>query len=316
MRHFAVREIATLLNVIFAVAFCCGAAETEAAEPLAVSEVAAGLFVYEAPYRLAAPSNLGAIGNIGFIVGREAVAVIDTGGSFETGERLLAAIRARTQLPIRWVINTHFHPDHVLGNAAFLGEGAKFVGHRNLRDALAQRAQTYLDANRRLIGEAGFQGTRIVLPDVAVDDRMTVDLGGRILELEAHGTAHTNADLTVMDVETRTWWLADLLFVRHLPAIDGSLKGWLATMEKAKKRAVDRVVPGHGPASVAWPAALAPQERYLTRLRDEIRVMVGDGTSLAEAARRAGLSERDAWELFDDFNARNATAAYHELEWE
>lgn len=306
-----------LLGTVVGVVAASNARAAEgAAEPLPVQEVAPGIFVYQAPYQLAAPINGGAIGNAGFIVGREAVAVVDTGGSAKVGARLLAAVRARTALPIRFVINTHFHPDHVLGDAAFVGLGAKFVGHKNLATALAARAAVYLEANKRLIGEADFAGTTVVPPDVAVDGTMTVDLGDRVLELEAHPTAHTNADLTVFDRATRTWWLADLLFVRHVPALDGSLRGWLAVMDKAKQRACDRVVPGHGPASVAWPAALAPQERYLARMRDEIRAKIRDGVSLAEAARSSGMREKDAWDLFEDFNARNATAAYHELEWE
>ncbi len=73
---------------------------------------------------------------------------------------------------------------------------------------------------------------------------------------------------------------------------------------------------GHGPASLTWPEAIAPQERYLERLRADLRRMIAAGRPISAAAAEAGLSERDAWALFEDFNGRNATAGFKELEWE
>lgn len=283
-------------------------------EPFPVEEVAPGVFVYKAPVALAAPDNIGAIANLGFVVGSEAVAVIDSGGSLAAGQRLLAAVRAKTTLPIRYVINTHVHPDHVLGNGAFAGEGAFFVGHRNLAEALASRASTYLEANRALVGPA-FAGTRVVPPTVLVDTSMNLDLGGRRLRLEAWPTAHTNSDLTVLDEATQTWFLGDLLFVRHVPALDGRLKGWIATLRQLRARTAARVVPGHGPASVSWPEAARPIERYLSRLEADVDTMVRQGRPMQEAA-QAVRSEADRWALFDAFNARNGIVAFHELEWE
>jgi quinoprotein relay system zinc metallohydrolase 2 len=292
------------------------AAERDAVEPLPTQEIAEGVHVYQAPYALARPANEGAIANLAFIIGRDGVAVIDTGGSLRAGRRLLAAVRAKTGLPIRYVVNTHTHPDHVLGNAAFQAEGARFVGHHKLARALAARAETYREAARRELGEAAFAGTTLVLPDLSVESVVSLDLGDRRLDLEAHPTAHTDNDLTVFDHRTGTWFLGDLLFMGHVPALDGRLKGWLALMERARQRSVARVVPGHGPASAPWPEALAAQERYLRSLEAGIREALNAGRSMTEVASGIGLSEQGAWALFDAFHARNSVAAYKELEWE
>ena len=255
--------------------------------PLPVSEVAAGVFVYQAPYTLARPTNGGAIANAGFIIGRDGVAVIDSEGSLSAGRRLLAAVRARTGLPVRYVINTHVHPDHILGNAAFLDEGAVVVGHRNLPEALAARGERYLAANRDLIGEAAFAGTRIVPPGQLVADRLVLDLGARPLVLEAWPTAHSNTDLTVYDETSGTWFLGDLLFAGHVPALDGQLAGWLKVIDRLQQRRATRAVPGHGPAYLPWPAALAPMQNYLTALQRQVRQMIGTGTTLQQAAAAA-----------------------------
>lgn len=305
-----------ILALLLLLAVAPAAGGEAAVEPFPVTEIAAGVFVHAGPYELATPANLDAISNAGFIVGRDGVAVIDTSGSYRAGRRLLAAIRARTSLPIRYVIDTHVHPDHLLGNAAFLETGARFVGHKTLPDALAARAETYLAATKALIGDDAFAGTRIVVPTLLVEGRMTLDLGDRPIELEAWPTGHTNSDLTVLDRRTGTWFLGDILFAGHVPALDGSLKGWLADIAEARTRPAARVVPGHGPAVMAWPDAAVPMQRYLERLRDDVRAMIRDGRTIQDAAREAARSEAGNWALFDDFNARNATAAFHELEWE
>ena len=300
-------------------AFADGAATSAPAgtvAPLAVTEVAPGVFVHEAPFALIAPDNRGDIANLGFIVGDDAVAVIDTGGSVATGAALLAAVRAHTDKPVRYVVNTHVHPDHLAGNAAFAGEGAKIVGHHKLARALGARAPFYREQADRQLAPADAAESRFLPPDIGVEGTMRLDLGGRELVLEAHPTAHTDADLSVLDVETGTWFLGDLLFAGHLPSLDGSLTGWLAEMDRLADRPVARVVPGHGPRSMAWPDALVPQRRYLARIAADVRALIAEGRSISAAAETAGMSERDAWALFDTFNPHNATAAFQELEWE
>ena len=281
-----------------------------------VTEVAPGVFVHQGRYEVQSPDNRGDISNASFVVGSEAVAVIDTSGSAVLGQELRDAIRAVTDKPIRYVINTHMHPDHVLGNAAFKQDSPTFVGHYKLARALGTRASSYIIANKQMLGETAFEGTEIVLPTLAIKEPTTLDLGDRTLLLEPQATAHTDNDLIVTDTKTNTLFLGDLLFSVHVPTIDGSIKGWLALLDEMGQRKAARVVPGHGPKTMELPQALEPEQRYLSAIATDVRRQIKEGKTLAEATRTAGFSEKDAWKLFDQYHVRNVTAAFAELEWE
>jgi quinoprotein relay system zinc metallohydrolase 2 len=282
---------------------------------LPLIEIAPGVFVHNGLQEDASPANDDAIANIGFIIGNNAVAVIDPGGSYREGTELRAAIRARTALPIRYVIMTHVHPDHIFGAAAFRQDHTVFVGHAMLPGALAQRGAYYLRRLHEALGDEA-NGSEIVPPTLLVSSRLDLDLGGRRLVLWAHGPAHTDSDLTIFDEKTETFWLADLLFVDRIPVIDGSLVGWLDELRQVTAIPAARAVPGHGPISVAWPQAAEPERRYLEAVARDTRAAIKAGMDIADAYHHVAQSERGHWLLFDDYHARNVTASYKELEWE
>lgn len=282
--------------------------------PFPVTEVASGIFVRQGAYQDATAENDDAIANIGFIVGAAAVAIIDPGGSRDDGERLRATVQAKTDRPIRYVVMTHAHPDHIFGGVAFLPDHPVFVGHARLAGVLVERGEYY---RRRLVETLGADRVGdYEMPTQLVAEEAELDLGGRILDLQAHGAAHTDNDLSILDRQTGTLWAADLLFVDRIPAIDGSLTGWLKELAALKTLPATRAVPGHGPPVVPWPAAAADEERYFNTLASEIRALLAKGGDIETAVATVGLGERGRWRLFDDYNGRNVTVAFKELEWE
>lgn len=288
--------------------------QTRADETFKSDEVAPGIHFRRGIDEDATATNNDAIANIGFIIGRDAVAVMDPGGSLIDGQRLRATIHKTTHLPIRYVILSHVHPDHIFGAGAFVEDKPQFVGHALLPNALAQRGEFYRGNLDRILGPG--KAGPVVQPTLLIKEQTTIDLGERVLKVTAHGIAHTDCDLSVLDEKTSTIMLSDLLFVQRVPSLDGSLKGWLAQLGELKTLGARRAVPGHGPTGVNWPSATRDLERYLGILLSETRQAIAKGVDIGQAAKTVALSERGKWKLFDDYNGHNVTRAYKELEWD
>ncbi|HEV8389823.1 MAG TPA: quinoprotein relay system zinc metallohydrolase 2 [Dongiaceae bacterium] len=295
-------------------ACCLPLRRARAAASFMLREIAPGIHVRRGVDEEASPGNADAIANAGFIIGAESVLVFDPGGSLADGAALRDAIRALTPLPIRHVVMSHAHPDHIFGAGAFLDDKPAFVGHARLGAALATRGDYYRERLEAVLG-AGAAGPA-VMPTLEVADRLELDLGGRTVRLTAHPPAHTDNDLTLLDMAGGTLFCGDLLFVGRVPALDGSILGWLKELDTLKAAGGAQTVPGHGPERVDWPAGAADLERYLRTLVQETRQAVKDNIGIAAAVDRVAQSERGRWTLFEEYNGRNVTQAHKELEWE
>ena len=280
-----------------------------------IGEISPGNYVHYGSFDERSPQNLGDNANIGFIVGEKCVVAVDAGGSLPVGRALRQAIRRVTPLPVCYVVLTHVHPDHFFGAAAFLDDHPQFIAHENYPAQLAARSRSYLSSLQRDLGAAA-AGSEVVRPTLLVAKRLELDLGGRAVVVRAWPPAHTDNDLTVFDMPTRTLWVSDLLFVGHTPVIDGTITGFLAVMDDLRNIAADHYVPGHGRSNLPWPQPLDAQQCYFKVILEETRAAIRSRKTIQQATDEVGLSEAGNWAAFDMFHRRNVTAAYAELEWE
>lgn len=293
----------------------CGATVAAMAEPLEFKEAAPGFYIHVGHVAVPDGGNRGDTSNIVFVIGDDTVAVVDAGGSRTVGQGVLEAIREVTSKPVGWLILTHMHPDHTAGSGPLVEAGARVIAHSGFEASMAPRRDFYRDLEVRR-QSASPDEFFFPEPDEVVNGERIIDLGDRRLLLKAWPVAHTANDLTVLDEASGILAAGDLVFVDHVPTLDGSLKGWIAALPGLAAVPAGRVVPGHGPAPQPWPDALNGEARYLAALARDIRAQLAAGGSIGAAQTGAAASERGEWALFDAYNGQNVSAAFTELEWE
>ena len=293
------------------------------AVPLVLDLVSPGVYTFQGNIAEFSRENRGLISNFSFIEGTDCIAVIDTGGSLNVGKSFISAIRKISNKPVCYVINTHAHPDHTGGNKAFaqLSPPPEFIAHKNFAPAYANRFNTYNKRLLELLGEKNalqpYSATK------EVDDFLQLDLGERKLTLTAWETAHTNHDLTVFDHTSRTLIAGDLLFVKHIPVIDGSLNGWIKVTQQlinsfeksSNEHYVESIIPGHGPLQNDV-GGLQIQLNFLAALKRAVKEALRDNISLQTAMKTIDFESASFWDNSADYLKRNISAAYAELEWE
>ncbi|MCG8378788.1 MAG: quinoprotein relay system zinc metallohydrolase 2 [Proteobacteria bacterium] len=296
-------------------ALSCKTAASDATDDFNLVNVDEGIYAHIGRHLSIEDEQRDDIANIGFIIGDNCVAVVDTGGSIAVGKKLLKAIRSITEKPVCYVINTHIHYDHLLGNKVFVSKNTTFVGHKELAAAVEHNRQFFLDQFKSELGDNP-DPSAIIAPTKLVADKEELDLGDRTLTLISYPISHSHNDLVVLDNKTKTLWSGDLIFRERVPSLTGSLKGWVKVMGELQKLEVNKVIPGHGSIADSIPEAIKQQQAYLKLLLDETRKAVAEGLFVNDAMQTIDKDNRLNWLLHEYQHPTNVSRAFSELEWE
>lgn len=300
--------------MLFAVA--CGLAVPLAAAgspSLPVTRVAHDLYVIPGVVADASEANRGRVANTGFIVARDGVIVIDSGANHSHGEAILAAVARVTDKPVKLLINTHPHPQNVLGNSAFADRDIPILATAATIAAMTERCPRCLESLRQSVGAEGMRGSRIHLPGTGVTGSQLLEVAGRRLQLLHFGHGHTEGDLAVLDEATAALFAGDLVYRGQIPHLaEASIQGWLAALGQMADVPFRILIPGRG--SVGTPGDLAPVRRYLSDLRQRVSVAYHDGRTADEAIGLAELPEFAGWQGYAERHGRNVQHVYFEIE--
>ena len=237
--------------------------------------------------------------NQGIITTSEGAAVVDTGFTALSARGLVREVRRRSSAPVRLVVNTHDHSDHVFGNSVFGGVSPVIVGHANCRSRLVEMGRARMGGYRRFDArlKSAMSGLRICPPQVTYQEAAEFRMGEATLQLiHPKNGAHTSGDTMVFLPEEKVLFAGDVVWVRYHPNLeDADIGGWLRALEAISKMSVDHIVPGHG--EVADKSCVAPLARYLRQFDASFRKLVRDGVPKRRLAEELDMAGTDGWRL-------------------
>lgn len=270
--------------------------------------------VGEGVYAAISPDRSKAGSNAGFVVGSNGVLVIDTFIDPAPAKDLLAEIRKVTDLPIRFVVNTHYHLDHTGGNAVFAAAGATILAHRNVRSWLRTENMKFFP-NAKPEQKARVES--LVRPDEVYTDAVDIYLGSRLVQVR-YMLGHTGGDSVVVVPDANVVFGGDLIWQKHLPnLIDATTADWVKTLEKLQADHPSATfVSGHG--DVATPEDVRDFHDYLVTLRDDIAKAQTAGKSGQELTDTVAAELKDKYGQwgFQQFIPRNIQQTAAELKGE
>ena len=265
-----------------------------------------------------ATDNKGFISNAAVIITDAGVIVVDTLGSPSLGQRFLDEIRTLTDQPIKTVIVTHYHADHIYGLQVFEDLGAEIIAPGGFQDYLdAPTAAERLEERRLSLAPWVNEDTRLVRPDQVVVEDTELSLGDVTLEIRYLGPAHSDGDLAVLVQPDQVLISGDLIFEGRVPFTgNADTQRWLEALENLDQQGVAALIPGHGPAAREPAEAVRSTLDYLRYTRGVMAEAVAEMTPFAEAYEAADWSRFEPLPAFDATHRRNAYGIYLSLEGE
>lgn len=298
------------------------AATAKPTDPLHFYEIAADTFMFFGNIAEVDENNRGSNANAGFIITSEGVVVIDSLGSPLLGQRMIASVREQTDLPIRYLIITHNHPDHAYGAVAFRHlDGVKIIGHEGTLKYIESDSIDHSIAYRKTFINRDLEGFKAIRPDVLIGGDLysiyRFKLGDKTFEVYNAGTHHSYGDLVVNQVEDGIVWISDLAFNQRVTFMaDGHSKEAIETqnwlLETFKN--ANLMVPGHGSAQTSPFPMVSQTQSYMQRLRDTMAKAIDDDIDMQDAIDQTQFDDWKSVQLYELNQRSNLNFVYREME--
>jgi glyoxylase-like metal-dependent hydrolase (beta-lactamase superfamily II) len=311
---------AHLCAALLALAIAATAPASRAADDIVLvpQRVSEHVWFFQGATGMASAANKGFMSNSGFVVTNDGVIAFDALGTPALGRAMVAAIGTVTRAPIRRVVVSHYHADHIYGLQALKTAGAEIWAQRKAEIYLASDvAQSRLAQRRAELYPWVDETTRIVPPDVWIDGDTDFRFGGLTFRIIYSGGAHSPEDILMYVVDDRVLFAGDLLFAGRIPFVgNADSRGWLAAMSKMIAVNALVVIPGHGPPSTDVVRDLATTRDYIAYLREQIGRGVKDFVPFDEVYEKTDWSRFSSLPAFAEANRINAYGTYLQMEQE
>ncbi len=282
------------------------------AQKVVARQVAPQTWMVQGVSALGSAANRNFISNSAFIVTDAGVVVIDALGSPELAQEMLAEIRRVTAAPVRYVVVTHYHADHIYGLQVLKAAGAEIIAHRDGQSYLqSQTAELRLKASREDLFPWIDETTRLVPADRWITEPTTLKLGGLDFEVIPAGPAHTAEDVVVYVPKLKVLVAGDLVFRGRVPFVGQADSGsWLKALDKLLTFDTKVIIPGHGAVSNTPREDLQLTRDYLAYLRQTMGEAARNMEPFEEVYARTDWSRFAKLPLFGAANRINAYNTY------